>query len=116
MIIIVIANHHLLDLAKLAHLTPEVLVEGIKVILQLTRIHLVLGIVRRVLIEVGEEDGLRVRGLDVFARTAVAVAAGADLVVEGTVYFVGFSTEDTGEVVRHVDGVLKRLVGFAARV
>jgi hypothetical protein len=32
------------------------------------------------------------------------VAAGADLVVEGTVYFVGFGAEDAGEVVGHCGG------------
>lgn len=37
-----------------------------------------------------------------FSRTAVAVAAGADFVVEGTVDFVCFGTEDGGEVVGHV--------------
>jgi hypothetical protein len=55
------------------------------VILQLRRVHLVLGVVRGVLVEVREQDGLRVGGLDVFAGAAVAVAAGADFVVEGAV-------------------------------
>jgi hypothetical protein len=32
------------------------------------------------------------------------VPAGADLVVEGAVYFVGFGAEDAGEVVGHVEG------------
>ena len=54
-------------------------------VLQLRRVHAVLGVVRRVLVEVGQEDGLRVRGLDVLARAAVAVPACADLVVEGAV-------------------------------
>ena len=36
-----------------------------------------------------------------FAGTAVAVAAGADFVVEGTVDFVLFGAEDGGEVVGH---------------
>jgi len=34
----------------------------------------------------------------VFARTAVAVPAGADFVVETAVYFVLFRAEDGGEV------------------
>jgi hypothetical protein len=42
----------------------------------------------------------------VFSRAAVAVSAGANLVVEGTVYFVGFRAEDGGEVVRHGEGGL----------
>lgn len=83
-------------------------------VLQLTRIHLVLGIVGRVLVQVGEQDRLTVGGLDVFSRAAVAVAARADLVVERAVYFVGFSAEDTGEVVRHGEGVVERGGGFAA--
>lgn len=37
------------------------------------------------------------------ARTAVAVAAGANLVIEGAVDFIGFGAEDAREVVGHVD-------------
>jgi hypothetical protein len=88
-IVIIIANHHLLNLAILAHFAPEILVKRIEMILQLAGIHLVLGVVGRVLVEVGEEDRLRVGGLDVFARAAVAVAAGADFVVEGAVDLEG---------------------------
>lgn len=102
MIVVVVAHHHLLGLAVLAHFAPKVLVEGVEVVLQLARVHLVLGVVGRVLVEVGQEDGLRVRGLDVLAAAAVAVAAGADLVVEGAVDFVLLGAEDGGEVVGHV--------------
>jgi hypothetical protein len=69
--------------------------------LHLLRVHLVLRVVRRVLVEIGQQDGLRVRWLDVFPRAAVAVAAGADLVVEGAVDLVLLGTEDGGEVVGH---------------
>jgi len=93
-IVIIITNNHLLQLAILAHLAPKVLVKRIEIVLHLLCIHLVLGVVRRVLVEVGEEDGLRVGWLDVFARAAVAVAAGADFVVEGTIHFVLFRAED----------------------
>lgn len=72
--------------------------------LHLLRVHLVLGIVRRVLVKVGQQDGLRVRRLDVFPRAAVAVAAGANLVVEGAVDLVLLGTEDGGEVVGHDRG------------
>ena len=65
-VVVVVANHHLLDLAVLAHLAKEVLVECIKVVLELGRVHLVFGIEGRVLVQVREEDRLRVRGLDVF--------------------------------------------------
>lgn len=97
-IIIVITDHHLLRLAVLAHLAPEILVEGVKVVLQLARVHLVFGVVGRILVQVRQEDGLGVRGLDVLAAAAVAVPAGADLVVEGAVDFVLLRAEDGGEV------------------
>lgn len=80
------------------------------------------------MVEVGEQDGLGVGGLDVFAGAAVAMAAGTDFVVEGAVdlwwgllvfasyicgegswegfsgfahYLVLFCAEDGGEIVRH---------------
>ena len=84
-VVVVVTHHDLLDLAVLAHLAPEILVEGVEVVLQLARVHLVLGVVGWVLVEVGQQDRLRVRGLDVFSGAAVAVAAGAYFVVEGTV-------------------------------
>lgn len=59
-VIIVIAHHQFLQLAILAHLAPDVLVEGVEVVLQLARVHLGLGVVRRVLVHVGHEDRLRV--------------------------------------------------------
>lgn len=52
-IIIVITNHHFLNLPILAHLAPEILVEGIEMILELRRVHLVLGVVGWVLVEIG---------------------------------------------------------------
>lgn len=52
-IIIVITHDHLLNLPILAHLAPEVLVEGIEMVLELRRVHLVLGVVGWVLVEVG---------------------------------------------------------------
>ncbi len=72
-------------------------------VLQLASVHLVLGIVGGVLVEVGKEDRLTVGGLDVFSGATVAVAAGANFVVEGAIYFVGFSAEDGCEVVRHFE-------------
>lgn len=100
-IIVVITHDHLFNLAELAHLTPEILVESIKMVLQLAGIHLVLRIVGGVLVEVRQQDGLAVRRLDVLARAPVAVSARPDLVVEGAVHLVGLCAEDTGEVVRH---------------
>lgn len=57
-IIVVIAHNNLLRLAILAHFAPKVLVEGVKMVLQLRGIHLVFGVIGRVLIEVGKKDGL----------------------------------------------------------
>lgn len=84
-VVVVVADDELLELAVLAALAPDVLVEGVEVVLQLAGVHAVLGVEGRVLVEVGHEDRLRVGRLDVFARAAVAVAAGADFVVEGAV-------------------------------
>ena len=100
-IIIIITHNHLLDLAELAHLAPEVLIKGIEVVLQLAGIHLVLRVVRWVLVEVREQDRLAIGGLNVLARAPVAVPACPDLVVEGAVHLIGFSAKDAGEVVRH---------------
>lgn len=104
MVIVVVANNELLYQPVLAQLTPNIFVEGIKVHLHLLRIHLVLGVVCRVLVQIGQQDGLRVRWLDVFSRAAVPVAAGTDLVVKGTVDLVLLGSEDGGEVVGHVCG------------
>ena len=103
-VIVIITHDYLFYLSELAHLAPEVLVEGIEVVLQLACVHLDLGVVRRVLVEIGQEDGLRVGRFDMFSRAAVAVSAGADFVVEGAVDLVGFGTEDAGEVVGHCCG------------
>jgi hypothetical protein len=59
-VVVVVTDYNLLNLAVLAHLTPEVLVEGVKVVLKLLRVHVGLGVVCGVLVEIGEEDGLRV--------------------------------------------------------
>ena len=59
-VVVVVAHDDLLNLSVLAHLTPEILVKGVEVVLELLRVHLALGVVCRVLVQVGEEDGLRV--------------------------------------------------------
>ena len=105
-IVIVVAYHHLLWLAVFTHLAPKVLVESIEVVLELRRVHICFGIVGGVLVEIGEEDGLAVGGLDVFAGAAVAVSAGADFVVETAVHFVLFGAEDGGEVAEERRGML----------
>ncbi len=105
-IIIVIADNHLLNLAKLAHLAPEVLVEGVEVVLKLAGVHLDLGVVRWVLVQVGQQDGLRVRWLDVLARAAVAVSTRADLVVKRAVDLVLLCAENGSQVVRHCESAV----------
>ena len=100
-VIVVVADDEFLELAVLAQLAPNVLVKGVKVVLQLRGVHPVLGVVGRVLVQVGHEDGLAVRGLDVLARAAVAVAAGADFEVEGAVDFVELGAEDGREEIGH---------------
>lgn len=100
-IIVVIANHHLLNLAILAHLAPDILVERIEVGLNLLRIHLVLWIKCRVLIQVRHQNCLRVRRLDMLARASVAMPTGANFVIEGTVDFILLSTENRSQIVRH---------------
>lgn len=47
-------------------------------VLELRWVHSVLGIVRRVLVEVGHENGLTVGRLDVLSRAAIAVTTSAD--------------------------------------
>jgi len=49
-VIVIIAYDHLFYLAVLAHLAPEIFVEGVKMVLHLAGVHLVLRIVGRVLI------------------------------------------------------------------
>lgn len=57
-VVVIVAHDYLLDLAVLAHLAPEVFVECVKVVLHLAGVHLVLGVVGGVLVEVWEEDRL----------------------------------------------------------
>jgi hypothetical protein len=52
-VVVVVANYNLFDLAVLAHLTPEILIEGVEVVLQLLGVHVALGVVCGVLVEVG---------------------------------------------------------------
>jgi hypothetical protein len=72
------------------------------VVLELGGVHAVLGVVRRVLVEVGHEDGLAVRGLDVFSGAAIAVAAGANFKVERAVDLVKLGAENGSQKVSHV--------------
>lgn len=97
----VVADDELLELAVAAELAPEVLVEGVEVVHALLRRQARLGVVGRVLVHRRQQDRLRVRRLHVLARAAVAVPAGPDLVVEGAVDLVLLGAEDGGEEVGH---------------
>lgn len=59
------------------------------------------------LVHVGEEESGGNRGAIVEARAAVAVAAGADLEIEGAIDSVLLGTEDGGQVLRHGKGFLQ---------
>lgn len=89
-IVVVVAYDEFFQLAILAQLAPDVLVEGVEVILQLRGVHPVLGVVGGVLVEVGHEDGLAVGGLDVLSGAAIAVATGADFLIAGVLAFSYF--------------------------
>lgn len=53
-VIVIIADNNLLDLAIFAHFAPDILVKSIKVVLDLHRVHLVLRVVCWVLVKVGQ--------------------------------------------------------------
>lgn len=57
----------------------HVLIEHVKVILELLLRHLAVRVHARILVDIGEEDCLRVDGPLVFPRAAVSVATGTDL-------------------------------------
>lgn len=101
-VVVVVAHDKLLDLAVPAHLAPDIFVECVEVVLELRRVHPVLGVERRVLVQVRHEDGLRVRGLHVLSAAAVAVPTRAYLVVEGAVDFVLLGAENGCEIIGHV--------------
>lgn len=67
------------EMPKLRQLAVQIFVHRVKSLLQLLlglRAHWV---VRRVVVDVGKEDGLRERGLDVLPRAAIAVTTCANL-------------------------------------
>jgi len=50
MIIVIVAHNHFFNLSKFTHLAPKILIESVKMVLQLHRIHLDLWVVSRVLV------------------------------------------------------------------
>jgi hypothetical protein len=104
----VVHHDHVLDLAVLAHLLEDLLEELLELV---ERLLSVLGsddVARNdggldgvVLVHVLEEDGLADGRLVVDAFAAVAVAAGADLVEEGTVHLVHLRPIDFRQPLSH---------------
>lgn len=81
-VVVIIADYHLFYLSVLAHLTPEIFVESVEMVLQLARVHLVLRVIGWILVKVWEKDCLRVRGFDMFSRASITMSASANFVVE----------------------------------
>ena len=57
----------------------KVLIDGVKALLEFRLVHLAAGIVRWVVVHIGQEDRLRERRLNVLARAPVSVSAGSNL-------------------------------------
>lgn len=85
MIANVITNMHFLDLAVFCQLDEKVLIDVVKVFLNLGFGEGAVGVVGGVVIDVWDEDCLGEIGLNVFPRASVAVSAGSDFEVERTV-------------------------------
>ena len=103
----VVANVEALDLAELAELLEDVLVEILEVLLDLARVDgLALGVHARrdhvgSLVHVGQKQGRRDRRSVVEARATIAVATRADLEVEWAIHAVLLGAEDRSQVLRH---------------
>ena len=82
----IIADMHFFNLAIFRQLDKEILVDVVKVLLDLGFCQRAVGVVRRVVVNVGDKDGLREIGLDVFPGAPVAVSACSDFEVERTVH------------------------------
>lgn len=103
----VITNIETLDLAELAELFKDILVEVLKVFLNLPGINrLALSVYTwsnhvGTLIHVGEEKRWGDRGAIVEARASISVTTSTDLEIERTVHAVLFGAEDGSQVLRH---------------
>lgn len=68
------------EVTKLGQFTIEILVNSVETLLELLLRKLAYGVVRGIVVHVREKDGLRERGLDVFARTTITVPTGSNLI------------------------------------
>ena len=107
----VIADVEALEVAVLAELVEEVLVEVFEVVLDVARVEigLSLGVQRRgwgehvrALVHVGEKERWADCGLGVEPRAPVTVPAGSDLEIERAVHPVFLSSEYRRQVLRHI--------------
>jgi hypothetical protein len=73
------------QVAKLRQLAVQVLVHGVEALLELRLGELADGVVRRVVVHVREQDGLRERRLDVLSGTPVSVSACTNLKIPQSV-------------------------------
>lgn len=85
MIANVITDMHFLDLAVFRQLDKKVLIDVVKVFLNLGFGKGAVGVVRGVVVDVWNEDCLGEVRLNVFPRASVTVSAGSDLEVKRTV-------------------------------
>lgn len=103
----VVADVEALDLAELAELLKDILVEVLEVLLDFARVdRLALGVDSggdhvRPLVHVRQEQRRRDRRPVVEAGATVTVAASPDLEVEGAIYAVLLGAEDRSQVLRH---------------
>lgn len=77
-------------------------------VLHLTGVHLVLGVVSRVLVHVRHEDSLRIRRFHMLSGAAISVSACTDFVVERAIDLVLLSSENGCKIVGHGE-LLSRL-------
>lgn len=99
MITNIITNIHFLYFPVLCQLDKNVFPEQIEVLLQLLFGHAGYAIMRRILVEIRQQNRLRKVWLDMLPRTALSVATCADFEIKRTVDFVLFCTVDGGQVI-----------------
>jgi hypothetical protein len=95
-IVVVVADHNLLNQPILAELAPDVLVERVEVVLELRRVHLVVWEKGWVQVKVREEYRLGVGRFDMLAGASITVSTSANLVVEAAVDLVLLRSENRG--------------------